>query len=294
MGGIVEYITDVFQNFTRIILSIDFFDVLDILILTFLVYYVIKLMRDTRAMQLFKGIIFIVILFIVVQIFELKAMGFIMDNFLQVGIIAIIIVFQPELRRILEKVGRTRVGTFTQSTDKVVGAASARENAINGIAEACSRLHDSKTGALIVIERETKLGEIIEKETTSVINAECEPELFCNLFYNKAPLHDGAVIIRDNRIYAAGCFLPNTQKDQYLSTDLGSRHRAAVGMSENSDALVIVVSEETGTISVAKDGQLTRDLSRDALVNILRSLMPGTVMKNTKRKQKQRSDGSGI
>lgn len=287
MGGIVEYITDVFQNFTRIILSIDFFDVLDILILTFLVYYVIKLMRDTRAMQLFKGIIFIVIIFILVQIFELKAMGFIMDNFLQVGIIAIMIVFQPELRRILEKVGRTRVGTFTQSTDKVPGGASARDNAINGIAEACSRLHDSKTGALIVIERETKLGDIIEKETTSVINAECEPELFCNLFYNKAPLHDGAVIIRDNRIYAAGCFLPNTQKDQYLSTDLGSRHRAAVGMSENSDALVIVVSEETGTISVAKDGQLTRDLSRDALVNILKALMPGAGAE--KRKKKSRS-----
>lgn len=292
MEGMVEYIKDVFQNFTRIILSIDLFDVLDILILTFLVYYVIKLLRDTRAMQLFKGIIFIVILFIVVQIFELKAMGFIMDNFLQVGIIAIIIVFQPELRRILEKVGGTRVSTFAQSNDKSVGGTSARENAINGIAEACSRLHDSKTGALIVIERETKLGDIIEKETTSVINAECEPELFCNIFYNKAPLHDGAVIIRDNRIYAAGCFLPNTQKDQYLSTDLGSRHRAAVGMSENSDALVIVVSEETGTISVAKDGQLTRDLSRDALVNILKSLMPGTVMKNSRRKQKQKHDGS--
>lgn len=289
MNGMIEYITDVFQNFTRIILSIDFFDVLDILILTFLVYYVIKLMRDTRAMQLIKGIIFIIIIFILVQIFELKAMGFIMENFLQVGIIAIIIVFQPELRRMLEKVGRTRVGTFTQSTDKMSGGASARDNAINGIAEACSRLHDSKTGALIVIERETKLGDIIEKETTSVINAECEPELFCNLFYNKAPLHDGAVIIRDNRIYAAGCFLPNTQKDQYLSTDLGSRHRAAVGMSENSDALVIVVSEETGTISVAKDGQLTRDLSRDALVNILKSLMPGAGAEKRKKKSRAKA-----
>ncbi len=286
MEEIVEYIKDIFQNFLRIIRSISFFDVLDIIILTFLVYYLIKLMRETRAMQLLKGIFFLLIMFALVQIFELKAMGFLIDNFLQVGIIAVIIVFQPELRRILEKVGRTRVSTFTQSIDRLPGNASARDRAIEGITAACSRLHDSKTGALIVIERETKLGDIIEKETTSIINAECEPELFCNLFFNKAPLHDGAVIIRDNRIYAAGCFLPNTQKDQYLSTDLGSRHRAALGMSENSDALVIVVSEETGTISVAKDGQLTRNLAPEALKNILQSLMPGAV---SEKKKKARS-----
>lgn len=200
-------------------------------------------------------------------------MGFLIDNFLQVGIIAIIIVFQPELRRILEKVGRTKVSTIAGVIDKN-GDGSARDKAIFGIADACSRLHDSKTGALIVIERQTKLGDIIEKETTIIINAECEPELFCNLFYNKAPLHDGAVIIRNNRIYAAGCFLPNTQKDQYLTTDLGSRHRAAVGMSENSDALVIVVSEETGNISVALDGQLTRNQTREGLIAIMRKYMP--------------------
>ncbi len=286
MEELVEYFSDVFQNFTRIILSINFFDVLDIIILTFLVYYVIKLIRETRAVPLLKGIFFIVIIFVLVQIFELKAMGFLIDNFLQVGIIAIIIVFQPELRRILEKVGRTRVSTFAQSFDKASGGQNAREKAIAGIVEACSRLHNSKTGALIVIERNTKLGEIIEKDTTSIINADCEPTLFCNLFFNKSPLHDGAVIIRDNRIYAAGCFLPNTQKDQYLSKSLGSRHRAAVGMSENSDAVVIVVSEETGTISVAVDGQLTRNLNKDALTNILNTYMPGS---GTDKKKKSRS-----
>ncbi len=286
MEELVEYFSDVFQNFTRIILSISFFDVLDIIILTFLVYYVIKLIRETRAVPLLKGIFFIIIIIVLVQIFELKAMGFLIDNFLQVGIIAIIIVFQPELRRILEKVGRTRVSTFAQSFDKVSGGQNAREKAIKGIVEACSILHNSKTGALIIIERNTKLGDIIEKENTSIINAECEPTLFCNLFYNKAPLHDGAVIIRDNRIYAAGCFLPNTQNDQYLAKNLGSRHRAAVGMSENSDAVVIVVSEETGTISVAKDGQLTRDLNGDALTNILNTYMPGP---GTDKKKKSRS-----
>lgn len=273
MGEAVKYIGDIIANFLRIVQSITIFDVLDILMLTFLIYFLIKLMRETRAMQLLKGIFLIVVVFILVQIFNLKTMGFLIDNFLQVGIIAIIIVFQPELRRILEKVGRTKVSTIAGVNDKS-GDGSTRDKAIFGIADACSRLHDSKTGALIVIERQTKLGDIIEKETTSVINAECEPELFCNLFYNKAPLHDGAVIIRNNRIYAAGCFLPNTQKDQYLSTDLGSRHRAAVGMSENSDSLVIVVSEETGNISVALDGQLTRNQTRESLIAILRKYMP--------------------
>ncbi len=273
MSEAVKYIGDIIANFLRIVQSITIFDVLDILMLTFLIYYLIKLMRETRAMQLLKGIFLIVVIFILVQIFNLKTMGFLIDNFLQVGIITIIIVFQPELRRILEKVGRTKVSTITGVIDKN-GDGSARDKAIFGIADACSRLHDSKTGALIVIERQTKLGDIIEKETTIVINAECEPELFCNLFYNKAPLHDGAVIIRNNRIYAAGCFLPNTQKDQYLTTDLGSRHRAAVGMSENSDALVIVVSEETGNISVALDGQLTRNQTREGLIAILRKYMP--------------------
>ncbi len=285
MEDFVLYVRDIFQNFLRIIQSISFFDVLDILILTFLLYYLIKLVRETQAVQLVKGIGILFIIFLLVQGFQLKAMGFLFDNFLQAGIIAVIVVFQPELRRILEKVGRTRVSTFTQYVENS-GNTSARDKAIYGIADACSRLHDSKTGALIVIERETKLGDIIEKETTSIINAECEPELFCNLFFNKAPLHDGAVIIRDNRIYAAGCFLPNTQRDSNLSTELGSRHRAAIGMSENSDALVIVVSEETGAISIAKDGQLTRDLGRDALINILKSLMPA---ETKARKKKARS-----
>lgn len=278
-----KFIEDIFGNFIRIVQSVTVFDVLDILLLTFLIYSLIKLMRETRAMQLLKGIFLLLLVFIVVKSFDLKVMGYLIDNFLQVGIIALIIVFQPELRRILEKVGRAKVSTLGGGSDKI---ASDRDRAIAGIAEACSRLHDSKTGALIVIERETRLGDIIEKETTSVVNAECEPELFCNIFYNKAPLHDGAVIIRNFRIYAAGCFLPNTQKDQYLSTDLGSRHRAAVGMSENSDALVIVVSEETGNISVALDGQLSRDQTRESLITIMQKYMPGAY---TGKKKKPRA-----
>ncbi len=287
---LVNYISDIFQNFVKIIMSVNVFDVLDILILTFLVYYVIKLMRETRAMQLLKGIFILIVVFVVVQICQLKAMSFLMENFLQVGILAIIIVFQPELRRILEKVGRTKVSTIAMNIEQNNGKDSSRDKAIKGIADACGRLHDTKTGALIVVERQTRLGDITEKST--VINADPDPELFCNLFYNKAPLHDGAVIIRDNRIYAAGCFLPNTTKDQYLPTELGSRHRAAVGMSENSDALVIVVSEETGTISVAMEGQLTRDLNKESLTNILKSKMPGNPVQSRKKARNRKSSGN--
>ncbi len=280
---IIKYIEDILQNFVNMIQSITIFDVLDILILTFLVYYLIKLMRETRAMQLLKGIFLIIVIFMLVQIFQLKAMSFIIENFLQVGIIALIIVFQPELRRILEKVGRAKVSVLAQPFEKNAGDASVREKAIIGIADAVQRLHDSKTGALIVIERDIKLRDIIEKDNTAVIvNAEPEPDLFCNIFYNGSPLHDGAVIIRNNRIYAARCFLPTPEKDQYLSNDLGSRHRAAIGITEKSDALVIIVSEETGTVSVAFDQQLNRNKSREDIINILRKSMPGVSAKKKK------------
>lgn len=287
----ITYISDIFQNFLRVVMSITFFDVLDILLLTYLVYTVIKLMRETRAEQLMKGILVLVLMFMVVQVCNLKVMSFIFENFFQVGILAIVIVFQPELRRMLERVGRAKVPNITLGNDNAAESTRAREEAIAGIAEACERLHMTKTGALIVIERQTKLGDITEKST--IINAAPEPELFCNLFYNKAPLHDGAIVIRDNRIYAAGCFLPNTNKDQYLSSDLGSRHRAAIGMSENADSLVIVVSEETGTISVAENGQLTRGLSKEALIKILRRKMPESASRARKKTRKPKSDTNG-
>ena len=292
---IIKYIEDILQNFVNMIQSINIFDVLDILLLTLLVYYLIKLMRETRAMQLMKGFLFIVVIFVLVQIFQLKAMSYIIDNFLQVGIIALIIVFQPELRRILEKVGRTKVSSvLAQPFEKNSENATAREKAIIGIADAVQRLHDSKTGALIVIERDIKLRDIIEKDNTAVIvNAEPEPDLFCNIFYNGSPLHDGAVIIRNNRIYAARCFLPTPEKDQFLTNDLGSRHRAAIGITEKSDALVLIVSEETGTVSVAFDQQLNRNKSREDVINILRKSMPGASVNKKKKKFGKKSVEEG-
>ena len=282
---VYEYIKDILQNFIRIVQSISFFDVLDILMLTVVIFYVLKLTKETRAMQLLKGIVLLILLYVLVQLCNLKAMSFIMENFLQVGILAIIIVFQPELRRILEKVGRTRMSTLTMSVSERSSGDAAREKCINVIAEACQSLHDSKTGALIVIERETKLGEIIEKDNCIIVDAEPSPQLLCNLFFNKAPLHDGAVIIRNNRIYAAGGFVQNTTRDQSLDPSLGSRHRAALGASETSDALVIVVSEETGTISIALDGQLTRNMNAQSLKEVLEKYMPIAQKKKERRER---------
>lgn len=290
-----DYISDVFNNLLRVLMSITVFDVIDILLLAVLICVVIKFMQETRAEQLLKGILVLGVLFFVVQICQLKVMSFLFQNFLQVGLLAVVVVFQPELRRMLEKVGTAKVPSIVASMDNGdEGFAQARERAIQGIASACERLSRTKTGALIVIERQTKLGNIIEQST--VINSDPSPELFCNLFYNKAPLHDGAVIIRNNRIYAAGCFLPITSKGQYVDADLGSRHRAALGMSENSDALVVVVSEETGIISVAKGGQLTRFDSeynpKEALINILHDEMPDSTKTKSKRRGRKTSGGA--
>ncbi len=288
---IMTYLEDIYQNFIRVVMSITVFDIIDILLLTYLVYVIIKLVRETRAQQLLKGILILMLIFVVVQICNLKVMSYLFENFFQVGIIALVIVFQPELRRILERVGRAKVPNITLGLQSDNGTSAAREAAIDGIAEACHRLHNSKTGALIVVERQGRLEDIAEKAV--IINADPAPDLICNLFYNKAALHDGAIIIRNYRIYAAGCFLPNTSKDEYVAKELGSRHRAAIGMSENADSLVIVVSEETGTISVAENGQLTRGLSKDALIKILRKKMPEAVQRTKKKVRKPRQENTG-
>ncbi len=431
---------NIYANFIATIESLTFWDVIDLLLLVAMFFVVIRLMRETRATQLFKGIMLLLVVLLIMAISPLKVTSFLFQNLIQVGLLAVVIVFQPELRRMLEKIGNAKVMKVKQlpeqrrertiqgiadaceqlsrtktsavilieqkdsldgwlerstvinaepdvqlfcnlfyfkapmhgtavvvSSDRIYSAGcvlkgtnsdsdedarfeavknivdstdalaiiasektgklsflkkgqftemiydpkekikinlrsgmgiagneaaadknlnfldtiAAREEAILGIAEGCERLSRTRTGALLVIERQTKLGDIIEQST--VIDAKPDPDFLCNLFYNKAPLHDGAVIVRGNRIYAAGCFLPMTSKGQYLDSDLGSRHRAAVGMTENSDALVIVVSEETGIISVAESGQLTRSINqqdpRKWLTNILQDRMPAAVKK---------------
>ncbi len=251
--------------------SISPIDFLDIALLTILVYTIFKFMRETRAGQLMKGIAFIIFIFFVSDFLKLKAIHWISVKALNAGLIAIIILFQPELRRVLEKFGSTsaRLSRLTLGEDDDVIAQWNRS--IPTICAAVEQLSKTATGALIVIERGTKLGEQIL--TGTVMKALPSTELFGNIFYNKTPLHDGAVIMRDGIIWAAACFLPKPQKEELIDKHLGSRHRAAIGMSENSDAIVIVVSEETGQISVADDGILTRNYTAKSLERLLRSVL---------------------
>ncbi len=266
-----DLIRNAWQSLMNVIRSIGIVDVVDILLLTYIVYLVLKLVRETRAGQLLKGIILLVAVFFISDFVGLKAIRFIIVKVMSAGLVAVIVLFQPELRRALERFGQTtlRLSRFTigESEDVV----QRWEKAIPAICESAAQLSATCTGALIVIERGTKLGEQILNGT--VMKAEPTVELFGNIFYPKTPLHDGAVIMRDGIIWAAACFLPKPQKEELIDKHLGSRHRAAIGMSENSDALVIVVSEETGQISVAQNGVITRNYTKKTLEELLRSTL---------------------
>lgn len=267
----MEYITDMLSRFVSTVSSIDIKDVIDMILLTYCVYKGIKLVRETKAQQLLVGILIVVVVYIVVSELELKAMSYLLQNFFQVGLIALVVVFQPELRRILERVGRTNIRSLNIFNDgyRADNATQNWSDAIDVIGEAASQLSESTTGALIVIERKIRLGEQIDTGTVM----DCIPSVATlgSIFFPKTPLHDGAVIIRNARIIAAGCFLPTPQKEETINKQLGSRHRAAIGMSENSDAIIIVVSEETGTISIAENGELTRGYTHERLVKYLKS-----------------------
>ncbi len=256
-------------DFTGIIRSITFFDILDILLVAVLVYQLIKLLRETRAMQLMKGIVGILLFYFIANTLELKTISFLLKSVLQVGLLALLVLFQPELRKALEHMGRSDFSSlnfFSQQNE--VKDVVMLKKAINIFAEACGILSKKKTGALIVFERKTKLGEIIK--TGTVVDATPSVELIGNLFFVNSPLHDGAMIVRDGRIYAGGCFLPLSE-NYTISNELGTRHRSALGMSENSDAIVVVVSEETGVITVAQNGRLIRGLTPEQLASKLRS-----------------------
>lgn len=255
---------DIWTSLYSVLRTMHPVDFVDIALLSYLIYYVFKFIRETRAGPLFRGIVFLLGVYAIAYIIELKAMTYLLEAAFDIGILALLIIFQPEIRRAVEKLGHTQFGlknvSFVNSKDEVIAR---WETAIDAICEACVELSATCTGALIVIEQKTKLGEQIENGT--IINAQPSKELFGNIFYPKTPLHDGAVIMRDGMILAAACFLPKPQKEELINKKLGSRHRAAIGMSENSDALVIVVSEETGQISVAENGNLTRNFTYDKL-----------------------------
>ncbi|MBO5221602.1 MAG: diadenylate cyclase CdaA [Clostridia bacterium] len=247
-------------------------DLIDIAFVAVIIYFVLKFIRDTRAAQLLKGIALVIILFQVAKLLNLEATTFILNSTLEFGLLAILIVFQPELRSLLERLGRTEKvkGLPFFSTEKKQSEAEIEDN-ISNIVDAVSNMSATKTGALLVVERNTKLGEVIN--TGTKVDSAIICDVILNIFYPKAPLHDGAAILRDGRIVAAGCFLPLTTKK--FESDLGTRHRAGIGVSEISDSVVILVSEETGIISVAKEGHLQRRLTPDALQALLtKELMP--------------------
>ena len=230
------------------------FDIIDILLMAYIIYKAIGFLRETRAGQLAKGLVIFVVIYFVANWWNLTTMKWILSRFVDCIIIAIAIIFQPELRRILERVGHTKfVSAHGSSLES-----DPLEDCIDKVSRAAGIMQESKTGALIVFERSTQLGEIID--TGTVINADPSVQMINNVFFPKSPLHDGAMIIRDSRLYAAGCILPLTQRED-ISSQLGTRHRAAIGMTENSDAVVLVVSEETGNISIVSNGQIERNFN---------------------------------
>ena len=243
-------------------------DIIDILLVAFIFYKGIGLVKETRAQQVLKGIVFLLVLVPLSEWLRLDALNYILVNVMQIGIIAIIIVFQPELRRMLEKVGRFNVSSIFKA-DQGTGNFNLDE-AINCIASAAGNLSLTKTGALIVIERETKLGEIAG--TGTILDATISSQLVENIFFHNSPLHDGAMIIRADRIVAAGCYLPLTE-DTTLSKKLGTRHRAGIGISETADCVVVIVSEETGNISLALSGSLETSFTPDTLKKKLSALL---------------------
>lgn len=272
MAQILESLGSAFGDMLGAIRLFGPMDVLDILVLAYIIYRLWKLVKETRANQLLKGILLVVVAFIVVFLLKMKAVTYLMTTVFNNGLILICIIFQPELRRALEKVGHANVRSFGGlfgGSPAVSELTLKWERAIDVIAQSCEELSATTTGALIVIERQVRLGEQID--TGTILNALPSVELFGNIFYPKTPLHDGAVIMRDGMILAGACFLPKPQKEELINKQLGSRHRAAIGMSENSDAIILIVSEETGTISVAEDGELTRGYTRESLKKMLAS-----------------------
>lgn len=237
--------------------------IIDIAIVVFLVYCFLKIVKGSRAWQLIKGIALLIIATWVSGLFNLKILNWILTGIMNWGVIAIIVIFQPELRRALEQLGTNRLTQFF-GIDKDLSTKTKED--IYKVVIAATELSKNKTGALIVLERDIKIQDIIN--TGIPMNAEVSPQLLVNIFEPKTPLHDGAVVISGNKIAAAACVLPLAD-DKDISKELGTRHRAAIGISKESDSLVVVVSEETGKISVAKDGTLIADVREDVLKKIL-------------------------
>lgn len=265
---------DFFSEAMNSIKHISIFSILDILVVSYIFYKGYMLIKETRAVQLLKGIIFIVALLPISYVLRLNMLYFILSKTLTIGVLTVVIIFQPEIRRALEHLGRSAFDETHNITD-----VKEREDIIDQIATAVEDLAETKTGALIAIEQGTGLGEVLGSGT--IIDGEISSALLENIFVVNTPLHDGATIIRKDRIYASGCVLPLTNNND-INKKLGTRHRAGIGLSEVSDALVIIVSEETGIISLAIGGRLTRNYDKEKLKRTLLSIMHNKENKKVK------------
>ena len=261
----MDAVQTVFQDYFPMI-RFQLSDLLDIAILSFVIYKLLWMLRKTSSGRVMRGILIFLLAMFLSYTLDLTATSFVLDRVVELGILALVILFQPELRRLLEKMGSGRIGQVFASSKEQDGAEV--ERAIQQTTEAYADLSRDKVGALMVFERQNLLDDIIK--TGTPLDCSVSSELLKNLFWNKAPLHDGAVIVRDGRIVGAGCMLP-LSSNVNLSRDLGMRHRAGIGMSENSDAVVVIVSEETGSISAAVGGMLKRHLAPETLERLLRN-----------------------
>lgn len=264
----MEVISGYFDKLIGAIMSFNFVsDLLDILLVAIVIYEGIKLLRGSRTFQLIKGIAFLAVIYLLVKVCQMEASEYLLSVLFENGLIILVVLFSPELRKILERFGKQSLkGISLFNLKNNVDYEKTINNTVNDFCKASADMSESKTGALVVFERADSLQEIAE--TGTIVDAQSSSELFNGLFFKNSALHDGAVIVREGRIYAAGCILPLTQNNS-LDSDLGTRHRAAIGMSEQGDAIVVVVSEETGKISVAKNGSLSRGVAHGELREIL-------------------------
>ena len=273
----MEKVLSVLENIGRYLLLIRPVDLLDIAIIAYLVFRLLKLVKSKRSENILKGVAIFLLALWVSQALQLNAINYVLKHIVEFGVLALIIVFQPEIRQLLENLGGRNIRLLQLFSPEI--RATELEQAIDQTVIACTDMSKRRTGVLF--ERKLQLDDVVRTGTT--LDAAVSSELLKNIFFVKAPMHDGAVIIRDGRILGAGCMLP-LSKNTNLSRDLGMRHRAGIGMSENSDAVVVIVSEETGSISVALGGMLKRHLMPETLCKLLRNeLMPAQEEETTAR-----------
>lgn len=279
MNAIQEY----FSDFIKLLGTIQLADVVDILLVAFVVFQLIKLVRTSRTGRILKAVGALLLTFWLTEIAELHVMNFLLSAVLELGLISLVVLFQPELRRIVERLGSTSLKELLSLREKSGDV----DLVISHVVNACEAMSRERVGALIVFERSMPLDEYFK--TGTVVDARVSTELIRNIFFTNAALHDGAMVIKENRLAAAGCVLPLTE-DRTLSSDLGTRHRAGIGISEVSDAVVVIVSEETGTISVAAGGMLKRHLTAQTLEKLL--LQELTIGKEKTGRQGTRQNGT--